>query len=168
MIVNVAEHSRTISMAALELCLRMQRDPRGVDRVHPSEQFHHSLKGKIGEAAWAKLLGLDVASVVRDDGPGRPDILTPSGHKLDSKATEARSSYVGVRSEWLDKDDLEKWVILGSRVTIETWDAELLGAVNGTQIRHRQVTEAAMGHSASYIKLPLDVFDRACIERRAS
>ena len=168
MIVNVAEYSSPITVAALELCLRMQRDPRGVDQVNPSEQFHHSLKGKIGEAAWAKLLELDVESVLLDDGPGRPDILTEHGWKLDSKATEAHSSYVGVRAEWLDKHDLEKWVILGSRVTVETWDAELLGSVSGKRIRHRQVEAAAEGHSASYVKLPLEVFDRACIERRAS
>ena len=163
MIVDLTEHARTITQAALEQMTRFQRDRTGLDNVHPLQEFPNVLRGKLGEAAWAQLLGFGVDAIL-DDGPGRPDFTT-KGWSLDAKTGTPTSTTINVRAYYLDMPDLVKWQLLAARADTDRWTVELIGSMRGHHLTKYPVQQPASGHSSGYLAIPLQDFDQTVINR---
>ena len=163
MIVDLTTDARTITRAALEQMLRFQQARTGLDNVHPSQEFPNVLRGKLGEAAWAQLLGFGVDAIL-DDGPGRPDFTT-RGWNLDAKTATPTAPSINVRAYYLDKPDLEKWQLLAARADTDRWTVQLIGSLRGHQLTKYPIQQPASGHSSAYLAIPLQDFDQTVINR---
>ena len=166
-IVNVAEHSRAITTPARALSQDAtgpsRRRSGTSERTVPSLAEGQDRRGGMGEAARAR------RRERRERRRSRPTRHT-HGARMEARLEGDRSSLELRRSALrMARQGRPREVgHPGVEGQDRDVDAELLGSVSGKRIRHRQVEEAAEGHSASYVKLPLEVFDRACIERRTS
>ena len=163
MIVDVKDHAQLVTRAALEQMLRFQQDRSTIDNCHPTREFNNVMLGKLGEVAWALVLGYTPEIVLDDDG-GRPDFTTV-GFKVDVKTAPVSASAITVRAYYLDKPDLNKWQILAARADINGFTVELLGSMPGEALAHYPITGAARGHSKGYMKVPVDDFDQSIINK---
>ena len=163
--ISTRPYSAVITRGTLDLMQRFMRNRDGVDNVHPSTEFENCLRGKIAEAAWAMLLGLDVEATVLDDPRGTPDLMV-NGWKLDSKAGRPHTRTITLRANYLTKPDLDRWQILASTVNVDDWTADLIGALPGARLHEYEVRQPARGHSTSFLAIPLEAFDPAVVKAR--
>ena len=157
--VDLLEHHRPITTAALQQMLGFQQNPTGKDRTHPSVTFDNVLKGKLGEAAWALKLGFGLDAIL-DDGPNRPDFVDPEGRSLDVKCAKLDQRWINVRSYYL-KDAFADWTILAALCDVPTFTVELVGSLPASRLWEYPVSRPASGHSTEYISVPTDAFDTA-------
>ena len=155
---DFSQHQRIITRAALDQMMGFQKSPTGIDRTHPRVTFDNVLKGKLGEAAWAVHLGYGIEEIL-DDGPHRPD-FEMKGWNLDVKTSQLTRRSINVRSYYLDKPDLDSWVILGALCDIDSWTVELAGSIRANRLSEWAVSDPESGHSTSFIRVPIDALKR--------